>query len=103
MHVSITRVSTTGEQSIADATIVAEEMTRWLDDLEGFEGFLMLSRQGTTLGLAFWESRAAADRHRVTLLEFIERITSVAGVEIEEIVDYDVAFARLPRLAVDEA
>lgn len=103
MHVSITRVSTTGEQSIADATIVAEEMTRWLDDLEGFEGFLMLSRQGTTLGLAFWESRAAADRHRVTRLEFIERITSVAGVEIEEIVDYDVAFARLPRLAVDEA
>ncbi|HEY6052700.1 MAG TPA: hypothetical protein VIU86_02150 [Gaiellaceae bacterium] len=103
MHVSITRVSTTGEQSIADATIVAEEMTRWLDDLEGFEGFLMLSRQGTTLGLAFWESRAAADRHRVTRLEFIERITSVAGVEVEEIVDYDVAFARLPRLAVDEA
>lgn len=103
MHVSITRVSTTGEQSIADATIVAEEMTRWLDDLEGFEGFLMLSRQGTTLGLAFWESRAAADRHRVTRLEFIERITSVAGVEVEEIVDYEVAFARLAGIAVDGA
>ncbi|HEY6029119.1 MAG TPA: hypothetical protein VIU44_01065 [Gaiellaceae bacterium] len=103
MHVSITRVSTTGEQSIADATVVAEEMTRWLDDLEGFQGFLMLSRQGTTLGLTFWESRAAAERNRATRLEFLDRITSVAGVEVEEIVDYEVAFARLAGIAVDGA
>ncbi|HSP74250.1 MAG TPA: hypothetical protein VLN26_17905 [Gaiellaceae bacterium] len=102
MHVSLTRVST-ADQPIENATIVAEEMTRWLDDIEGFQGFLMLSRQGTTLGLTFWESRAAAERNRATRLEFLDRITSVAGVEVEEIVDYEVAFARLAGIAVDGA
>jgi hypothetical protein len=100
VHVSITRVRT-ADQPIENATIVAEEMTRWLDDLDGFQGFLMLSREGTTLGLTFWESRAAAERNRATRIEFIERITSVAGVELDEIVDYEVAYARLAGFAVD--
>lgn len=100
MHVSLTRVNSAG-QPIENATMVAQEMHRWLRDIEGFEGFLMLSRPGTTLGLAFWESRAVAEQHRAVRMEFIQRMTTVAGVQIEEIVDYDVAFAHLGALMVD--
>lgn len=102
MHVSLTRVNSAG-QPIENATMVAQEMHRWLRDIEGFQGFLMLSRPGTTLGLAFWESREVAERHRAVRMEFIQRMTSVAGVQIEEIVDYDVAFAHLEALMVDLA
>lgn len=102
MHVSLTRVNSAG-QPIENATMVAQEMHRWLRDIEGFHGFLMLSRPGTTLGLAFWESREVAEQHRAVRMEFIQRMTSVAGVQIEEIVDYDVAFAHLEALMVDLA
>jgi hypothetical protein len=100
VHVSLTRVDSAG-QPIENATMVAEEMHRWLRDIEGFRGFLMLSRPGTTLGLAFWESREVADQHRAVRMEFIQRMTSVAGVQIEEIVDYDVAFAHLEAMKID--
>jgi hypothetical protein len=90
----------TGDQPIGNATIVAEEMTRWLRDVEGFEGFLMLSREGTTLGLTFWRSRELADRARPLRMEFVERITAVAGVRIEAVDDYEIAFANLPELSV---
>ena len=94
MHVTLTRVSTR-DQPIENATIVAEEMHRWLRDLEGFEGFLMLSREGTTLGLTFWASTEVAERHRASRTEFRERMTGVAEVEIEDVVDYRVTFADL--------
>jgi hypothetical protein len=99
MFVSSTRVSTS-DQPIEIATIVAQEMTGWLRDIDGFEGFVMLSREGTTVGMTFWESREAADRHRVARMQFIERMSSVAGVEIEEIVEYQVMFAELGPLSV---
>jgi heme-degrading monooxygenase HmoA len=102
VYVVCTRV-TTADQPIENATIVAQEMTRWLRDIEGFEGFLMLSREGSTMGLTFWESRDAADRHRVVRTEFRERITSIAGVEIVEVVDYEVTYADLGRLLVSPA
>jgi hypothetical protein len=94
MHVTITRVKT-GNQPREAATIVAEEMVRWLRELDGFEGLLMLSTEGTTLGLSFWESTEVAERYRPLRMQFVRRMTSVADVEIEEIVDYDVAFADL--------
>jgi hypothetical protein len=94
VFVSLTRVNT-ADQPIGNASIVAEEMTSWLHDVEGFEGLLMLSREGTTLGLAFWESREVAERHRVSRLQFRDRMTSIAGVEIEEVLDYEVTFADL--------
>jgi hypothetical protein len=100
VYVSLTRVKTS-DQPIANATIVGEEMERWLRDIEGFEGMLLLSREGTTLGLTFWQSRDVAESHRVARMQFLERMTSVAEVEIEEIVDYDVTFARLGRLTSD--
>ena len=99
MFVSSTRVSTS-DQPIEIATIVAQEMTGWLRDIDGFEGFVMLSREGTTVGMTFWESREAADRHRVARMQFIERMSSVVGVEIEEMVEYQVTFAELGPLSV---
>jgi len=98
VYVSFTRVNTT-DQPIENAAIVAEEMLRWLREIEGFDGFLMLSREGTSVGLTFWESREVADRHRVARMEFLNRMTSVAEVEVEETTDFEVAFAELgPRL-----
>ena len=99
MHVTLTRVST-GDQPISTATIVGEEMHRWLRDLEGFEGFLMLSREGTTLGLTFWKSAEIAERYRATRDEFRQRMTSVVGVQIEEVVDYELTFGQLGQLAI---
>lgn len=99
MHVSLTRVST-ADQPISNATMVAEEMLRWFRESEGFEGLLMISREGTTLGLTFWENREVAERHRVARMQFRDRMTSAAGVQVEETVDYEVTFAHLtPRLA----
>jgi hypothetical protein len=98
VYVSFTRVNTS-DQPIENAAIVAEEMVGWLRDIEGFDGFLMLSREGTAIGLTFWESREVADRHRVARMEFLNRMTSVADVDVEERTDFEVAFAELaPRL-----
>jgi hypothetical protein len=94
MYVSFTRVNTM-DQPIENAAIVAEEMVRWLREIDGFDGFLMLSREGTTIGLTFWESREVAERHRVARMQFLNRMTSVVDVEIEETTDFEVAFADL--------
>ena len=94
MYASLTRV-TTSDQPTANATIVAEELARWLRDIEGFEGILMLSRPGESLGLTFWKSREVAEAHRPARMEFIERMTSVAGVDVQEIVEYRVMYAEL--------
>ena len=100
MHVTLTRVSTS-DQPIENATIVGEEMLRWFRESEGFQGLLMLSKEGTTLGLTFWESREIAERHRVARMRFRDRMTSAAGVQVEESVDYEVTFAHLGPLMTD--
>ena len=94
MYVYLTRVKT-AERPIEDAAIVGEEMLAWLSEIEGFEGLLMLSRKGTTLALTFWESRDVAERHRVGRMQFIERVTAVTDVQVEEMVDFEVALAHL--------
>jgi hypothetical protein len=99
VHVSLTRVNTS-DQPIENATLVAEEMLRWLRATEGFEGLLFLSKEGTTVALTFWESREVAERHRVARMEFRDRMTAAAGVQVEETVDYTVTFAHFgPRLS----
>jgi hypothetical protein len=99
VYVHLTRVKNE-DPAVESAAIVAEEMVRWLRDIEGFDGFLMLTKEGTAIGLSFWESPEVAARHRVARMQFIERMTSIAGVELEGTVDYEVAFAALgPRLA----
>ena len=97
MHVTLTRVST-GDQPISIATIVGEEMHRWFQDLEGFEGFLLISREGTTIGLTFWASSEIAERYRASREEFRNRMTAVAGVQVEEVVEYELTFAQLGSL-----
>lgn len=101
MHVSLTRVNSS-EQPITNATIVGEEMLRWLRDIEGFQGLLILSREESTLGLTFWESREVAEQHRVARMEFLERMMAIAEVEIEEVLDYEVSFAHLGLLPAEE-
>ena len=94
MYVSHTTVDTAG-QPFEVAAAVAEEMERWLRDLEGFEGLVLLAGESRAVGLAFWESREVAERHAVLRAQFRERMLAIAGVRVEEVVDYDVAFARL--------
>ena len=93
MFVTVTTADIAGEP-VENATVVAEEMERWLRDAEGFEGFLMLAGEGKAVGLAFWASREVAERHNVARSEFRERMLSIANVRIEAVVDYEVAFAR---------
>lgn len=94
MHVSVTKTDTAAE-SVEIATIVGEEMERWLRDMDGFEGFVVLTRPGEALGLAFWRDEEVAERHRAVRAEFRERMLSIAGVTIESVQEYEVAFARL--------
>jgi hypothetical protein len=94
VFVSMTRVKTS-DQPIENATIVGEEMLRWLRDIDGFTGLLLLSQEGSTVGLTFWESRDVAEQHRAPRMEFLERMMSVAGVEIQEVSEYEVSFAHL--------
>jgi hypothetical protein len=102
VFVSLTRVKTS-DQPIENAAIVADEMRRWLREIEGFEGILFLSREGTTVGLTFWQSREVADRHRVARLQFIKRMASVVDVEIEETLELDVMFADVGPILIDFA
>ena len=90
---TVTTVDTGGEP-LTSAIILAEEMERWLRDLEGFQGFVLLANEGHALGITFWASREAAERLASTRSEFRERVLSIAGVRIDEVVDYDFAFAR---------
>lgn len=94
MHVRFTRIDT-ADQPIDRATIVAEEMLGWLRDMDGFRGLLTLSREGTTLGITFWESRERSDQHLPTRMEFLGRMTSMADVRVEESDDYELTFAYL--------
>jgi len=94
VYVTMTRVDTKDEP-IENSAIMAEELLRWLRDIEGFDGFLMLSREGTSIGLTFWESREVAERNRVARTQFVGRMMSVANVEIEERNDFEVVFAEL--------
>jgi hypothetical protein len=94
VYVTLTRVAT-GEQQLQNATIVGDEMTRWLSDMPGFEGMLMLSREGETLGISFWTSQEDMERQETLRAEFVERIAVVAQVEILERLPYEVTFSRL--------
>ena len=100
MFVSLTRVNTRDLPSEI-SSIVADELQRWLAEIEGFAGFLMLSREGSSVALSFWESREVAERHRVARAQVRERVTTLAGAEIEEVVEYEVAYAHLGPLMIN--
>jgi hypothetical protein len=101
VHVTLTRVKTADQEPVENASIVAEEMERWLREVEGFRGFVMLSRPGTSIGLSFWESSDAAEKHLVSRSRLVERMQEAADVEVEERLDFTVTFARLAPDALD--
>ena len=94
MYVSLTTVAT-GDEPVSSAGIVAEEMSGWLRDMDGFRGFLMLSREGTAIGLTFWENEELAERIRPLRMQFIDRMLSVADVEVEKMEGFEVVFSEL--------
>ena len=93
MFATVTSTDTDGGP-LEDATIIADEMERWLRELDGFQGFLLLANEERALGITFWASREVAGSYASMRSKFRERVLSVAGVPIMEVVDYDVAFAR---------
>jgi hypothetical protein len=97
VHATIVRVST-GEQDISTATIVGEEMLRWLRDLDGFVGSMMLSRPGRR-SPHIWESAEVAERHRTcgasSATDHCGR-----GRRIEEVEEFEVTFAHVAALMV---
>jgi hypothetical protein len=94
MFATVTTTDTAGAP-LESAAIVGEEMERWLRELDGFQGFLLLACEERAMGITFWASREVAERYAPMRAEFRERMLSIAGVQIEEVLDYDVAFARL--------
>jgi heme-degrading monooxygenase HmoA len=97
VHVSVTRTKGSPDQPTEIAAIAGEEMLRWLQQIQGFEGLLVLSNgpDGTTLVLTFWESREVADRHRAARMRLRDRVTATVDVQVEETVDYEVMLAHL--------
>jgi hypothetical protein len=102
VFVSVTTVDSKG-RPIEEATLVGQEMERWLREVDGFEGMMILHRDGTTLGVTFWESAEAAERQRTVRLQFLEKITSVVEVEVQNIDEFEVAFARLGPSVADHS
>jgi hypothetical protein len=99
VFVSVTTVDS-GGRSVDEVTVVGEEMEGWLREVEGFEGLVILFREGTTLGITFWESQEAAERARPLRLQFLERMTAMIEVTVRQIDEYEVAHASLgPKLA----
>ena len=78
--------------------MAGEEMHRWLEQIDGFEGLLMLSNEedGTTLVLTFWQSAEVAKEHQEARGSLRERVTATVNVEVQGTSDYEVTFAHLP-------
>ena len=100
MYAALTRTQGSTEESTEVATMVGEEMYRWLRDVEGFEGLLVLTNleAGTTHVVALWESEEVAERHRVARAQLRDRVTTTVDVEVLSTESYDVAFAALPEM-----
>lgn len=84
----------TGDEPAENAAMVGEEMCGWLHGVDGFEGMLMIYKPGTTIGLTFWRDREVAERALPLRMQFLERIASVADVQIDRIEAFDVFVAR---------
>jgi len=105
VYVTVTRTKAQSDQPLEVSTIVGEEMTSWLRQIDGFEGLLLLSNEAGTINLAltFWKDRRVAEHHRVARRRLRERVTAAVHATIEEVVDYEVSFAELgARLAAPQ-
>jgi hypothetical protein len=97
MFATVTRTKGSPNEPLEIATFAGETMLPWLEQIDGFEGLVMLSNEveGTTLVLSFWESREIADQHLDARVRFRDRITAAVDVEVEDVTDYEVTFADL--------
>jgi hypothetical protein len=97
VYVTVTKTKAQSEQPLEVSTIVGEEMTSWLRQIDGFEGLLLLTNEDGTVNLAltFWKDREVAELHRDARARFREGVTAAARATIEEVVDYEVSFAEL--------
>ena len=93
MFATVTTADTGGDP-VENGTIIAEEMERWLRDLDGFQGLLVLANEEQAIGITFWSSREVAERQASLRTTFRQRVLSAADVSIGDVADYDVAFAR---------
>jgi heme-degrading monooxygenase HmoA len=102
VHASLT--TTRGDADSDVAALAGETMLRWLGDIDGFEGLLMLQDDAeTTQTLSFWRDRETAARHREARRRLRDSITTTVEVRVEATAEYDVVFARLgPRLAATD-
>jgi SH3-like domain-containing protein len=100
MYAALTRTQGSNEEPIEVATMVGEEMYRWLRDIDGFKGLLVLTNveARTTSVVALWESREIAERHRLAREQLRDRVTAAVDVEVLAAEPYDVAFAALPEV-----
>ena len=100
MYAALTRAQGPPEESTEVATMVGEEMYRWLRDVDGFEGLLVLDDRdvGKTYVLALWENRDVAERNRVARANLRDRVAATVGVEILDTEGFEVAFGVVPRL-----
>jgi hypothetical protein len=92
VYCTVTTTDTGGESG--GAARHGEEMESGLRQMDGFQGFVLLAGEEKAIGMAFWESREVAERYASVRTEFRERILAIARVEIQEVVDYELAFAR---------
>ena len=100
MYAAVTRTQGAPEGSTEVATMVGEEMHRWLREVEGFEGLLVLTNieAGATHVIALWESSEVAERHRVARANLRDRVTATVDVEVLETESFDVAFSAYPQV-----
>jgi heme-degrading monooxygenase HmoA len=93
-----TRGSTEERDMVAIAAIAGEEMARWLRELEGFVGLIVLSSRetGVTQVVSFWESSEVAEQHRPSRQRLRDKVISTVNVEIEETQSYEVSFVEFP-------
>ena len=92
VYVSLTRAKIT-DQPVEDAKIVAEEMVRWLRDIEGFDGFLMLTGESSAIGSP--SGRAVRSRLGIRSPAGSSSSACCRSREsaLEERADFEVAFA----------
>jgi hypothetical protein len=69
--------------------------------MDGFRGLVTLSKEGTTLGITFWETKEQSDQHLPARMEFLGRMTTMAAVQVEESTDFELTFSYLRPDAVD--
>jgi hypothetical protein len=103
LYVAVTTTHDPLDQPLEYGTFAGEAMLPWLQQIEGFRGLLMLSKEsgGTTLVFAFWESREVAEKHEAARMQFREQITAAVNVQVVESSGYEVEFAHLGPLRFD--